>query len=473
MGGDALVKSVLIIGLLLVCVVTDATAQMATDVIILLKGQQQTLPFTGLTGASVGDINVIFIHGQKPNEVVIVGAGVGETSLEIFQRGGRKRRLMVRVSAAPVPLGPMLSQRPAQDLIPRRTPERKGGLVSSSEEAGKATSRGDSADSDPTVVASKMGHDGLPAKESAGMATIPEQGGKMPVAGRSNLSRLEISAATEVMADREQVRVLSADLLEPGKLQEAVMESASERFADGSKREQTMSFRHSSVVTRFSIKYEMSDRNSLTFIIPAVQRWDEIKVGASTVKTQGRGLGDVQVKFERSYPYLRKSAWDGLLEFNVGVPTGTSNYNARPNQSPLGTGHFEVSSLLGARRVFDPLAFNAAAGVSYTLPRAFAGTHITPGLGYQAQTGVVYSVTDKIGVTQSLQYTRSPNAFLSAPTDARTVSTDQAYLRHGIVLNPRGGHALQMTFMMGLNAESLNHGFGFRYSFQRAGKAPK
>lgn len=65
-----------------------------------------------------------------------------------------------------------------------------------------------------------------------------------------------------------------------------------------------------------------------------------------------------------------------------------------------------------------------------------------------------------------MNFTRRPNVFLSSPTDARTSSTDQSYLQHGLIYRPRGGHALQMMFNLGLNSAASDYGVGFRWVYR-------
>jgi hypothetical protein len=461
----------LVTGLLLGCVCPDAAAQDVHEVIVMEKGRPQILPFKGLAGASVGNVNVIFIQDRRPDRVVIFGSGVGETYLEILYRDERRKRLTVRVLAAPKAgtHTPVLPAPPAREPVRGQNaaispPGRLGGTTAPDVSGGQGA---DAAAVAPPA-SSPPGRD----VRAQGPATTTARETNRP-RGRRNRARLEVTAETVILSDKEQVRVMSPELMEPGKLQKAISAATAERLADSPKREQTITVRRSSVITLLSAQYDVSGRNTLTFVVPFVQRSDEIEAGATSVKTRSRGLGDLQVKFEREYARLRETAWDGTVELNFSLPTGRSVYNAGENQLPLGIGHYEIGTMLGASRVFDPLAFSAAAGVTYTLPRTVEGIRIAPGLGFQAQTGVAYAVTDKIGITQSLQYTRSPNAFLSTPTDARTVSVEQTYLRHSLILNPRGGHVLRMMFSMGVNPESLNRGFGITYSFRRPNKPPE
>jgi hypothetical protein len=427
-----------------------------------------------MSGAGVGDVNVAFIQDRKLNEVVIFGAGVGETSLEIYQSGGRKKRLTVRV----VPIGLNVAQSQIQTSISSQPiQEAQGqtgqpGLTSEGVTIAETRTAPQMA-STTTVMSVPQVRDTHSPNEQAAASASTTQGEKARATGQSAMSRWEFLVDTTAMFDREDVQVVSSELLDPGKMVAVVSAKTVERLANSPKREQTITYQRSAVSTTFTARYEINDRNSLTISVPHVRRQDEIKTGGTTIKTSNAGLGDIQVKFGRLYPRLRKSAWDGTAEINISLPTGKSIYNAGDNQSPLGTGHYEVSSLFGTRRVFDPLAFNAAAGVSYALPRSIGGTHIAPGIGYQAETGLVYTVTDRIGLIQSLHYTRSPNFFLSNPTDAQTVSRDQAYLRHSVMFNPRGGHDLRVSFTLGLNPESMNHGFGIAYSFRRQGKKPE
>lgn len=467
-------RPLLVICVLTISVLQEVTAQTTDEVVVLLKGQQRSLSFVSMLGAGVGDVNVAFIRDRKLNEVVIFGAGVGETSLDIYQSGGRKKRLTVRVlpvasNVAQTQIQTGVSSQPTQEAQVRMDQPR---LTSEGVTIAKTKTAPQTASTTTSVSVSRA-RGTRPPKEQAAAEASATQGEKARTPGRSAMSRWEFLVETAAMFDREDVQVVSSELLDPGKVSAVVSAKTVERLATSPKREQTITYQRSAVSTVFSAKYEINDRNSLTISVPHVRRRDEIKTGGTSIKTSNAGLGDIQVKFERLYPRLRESAWDSTVEINVGLPTGKSIYSAGDNQSPLGTGHYDVGGVFGVRRVFDPLAFNVSAGVSYALPRSIDGTHIAPGIGYQAQTGLVYTVTDRVGLTQSLQYTRSPNFFLSNPTDAQTVSRDQAYLRHSAVFNPRGGHDLRAFFTLGLNPESMNHGFGITYSFRRQGKKPE
>jgi hypothetical protein len=273
-----------------------------------------------------------------------------------------------------------------------------------------------------------------------------------------------------IHSDREKQRVVSSELLNPKKLQEAVLADSAEKLATSSQQEQTMTVRRSAVVTPLSVLYEINDRTSVTLVLPYVRREDEITVEGGSVKTRGQGLGDIQVRFERTQPNLGKTAWEGSVELDLGLPTGKSIYSAGENQSPLGIGHYEIGGVLGARRIFDPFSFNVSLGVVYDLPRTVQGTRIAPGLGYSAQTGIGFALSDRWVLAEQMSFTRRPNVFLSSPTDAQTASTDQSYLSHSLIRTLRGGDSLRMNFNVGLNSASSDYGFGVTYTHRGKGK---
>jgi hypothetical protein len=89
--------------------------------------------------------------------------------------------------------------------------------------------------------------------------------------------------------------MVNSELMNPDKFQEAVSADSAERLATSSEREQIITVSSSSFVTPFSISYEVNDLDTLTLVIPYVQRKQEITVGGSSIKTGGQGLGDIQL----------------------------------------------------------------------------------------------------------------------------------------------------------------------------------
>ncbi|HLM58657.1 MAG TPA: pilus assembly protein N-terminal domain-containing protein [Pyrinomonadaceae bacterium] len=442
--------------LFLACAAAECRAQTPDELFTIPRGQARTLPSERLAAASVGDINVIYIQGMKPGGVSLYAAGVGETTLELTRRDGRKTRLTVRVvpseRAAPPPTLPAAHATGAATPPPAAT-------------ATPAAERVEPARPAPDEVAAQTAP---PAPKPAPASTAAVRRER-----RSPLSRLELTVDTTYLSDRERVRVVSAELLDVKKLQEVVTADAEDKLAASPTREQTLTLRRSSAVTSFALSYDINGRDSLTVIVPYVRRKDEILVGDEAVKTEGRGLGDVQFRFERSFRRLFKTAWDGTAEFNLALPTGKSIYDAGEGRSPLGIGHYEVGGVWGGRRLFDPFLFDAAFGISYTVPRTVGGARVAPGLGYSAQTGFGYALSDRWVLSEQLGYTRRPNVFLSSAADARTVAVDQSSLSHGLAYRPRGGHVLHMKFNVGLNTASPDRGFTFSYAYRRAARGPE
>jgi hypothetical protein len=433
---------------------SSAKAQETERIVIVPLGREQVVSFKGMSGAGVGDVNVTYILRRTLDEVVLFGAGTGETMLTIFERGGRVKKMLVRVLQTPPPaarepslietaiwsqLNPVPSGGSAVTVQPRQVPP-------------------------PVLAGAASSSQRQPSQPAVNDARAPR---RARAQARSLLSRLEISAETLLLSDREDVQLVSYELANPSKLREAVSAPAGDRLAANSQRQQIMTVRRYSVITPLTVRFDIDPRNSLTAVVPYVRRRDEIKVGTSSVVTRGQGLGDVQVKFERSYARLRNSAWDGTLEFSAGLPTGRSIYNAGANQSPTGLGHYEVGGVVGAQRVFDPMVLSAALGLSYTVPRTVQGTRVAPGLGYSAQTGFGYAVNDRLVFSEQLDYTRRPNVFLLSPTDAGTAAVSQSYLSHSLIYNAGRGHALRMMFNLGLTPASSDYGFGFTYTYRR------
>jgi hypothetical protein len=253
--------------------------------------------------------------------------------------------------------------------------------------------------------------------------------------------------------------------------QEGGHQQTGSKRAARSHQDYILTVRRSYIIIPFSFRYELSRRNSLTVTVPFIRRQDELKLGSVSTKSSNQGLGDIQISFERTFSRLLRSSWDGSLQFNVGLPTGRSPYNSEGNKSSLGTGHYELGGVVGVRRIFDPVAFNASFGINKTLPRTVQGERISPGLGYSAQTGIAYALSDRWVISEQLNYSRRPNVFLSNPLDTRTTVTDQAYLNHSLIYNPKGdAHTFRFTFNVGLNDASTDYGVGLTYTYRPGSK---
>lgn len=468
-----MLRVVLAIGLFITCATVSGWAQTVDQAIVITHGRQQVLTFKNPANTSVGNVNVVYIQSVKPSEVIIFGAGIGESFLEVTEHNGQKKRFIVRVVSAQASEAHPSSTATVVIATTRKATA-PGTLSSPAPLSHTMPLNQSAAEADiPSTKLSGAGTETVSPVKATSTPPPPIKPSARPQARASRLSRLEISADTFYQSDREDVRLVSAELADVKELRKVVAESATDRLAAKPQREQTMTLRRSAMTTTFSLSYDVNARNSLTVAVPFIRRQDEVIVGNGSVRTSGQGLGDIQVRFARSYPRLFKTAWSGTAELNLGLPTGKSVYDTGEDQSPLGIGHYEVGAIAGVRRIFDPFIFNAAGGLSYTLPRNVGEARITPGLGYSAQTGFGYALSDRWVLSEQLGYTRRPNVFLSTATDAQTESIDQSFLSHSLIYRPRGGHSLRLMFNLGLNAASPDRGFGFTYAYRRKDQAPE
>ena len=418
-------------------------------VILIPQGRVQSVPFKGLGGASVGNILVAYIERKSLNEVTIHGAGPGETSLELFDRAGRRKLLTIRVTSA----AQAESHAPAAALATKPAAQAAPVVASAA----------------PGLSDSVKPSD---AVKPSGIAAPPRATPRVEVPRARRASKLPVAVEvkTEYSFDKEDTRVLSAELLKPGKLMEAASENIGEKLARGAEREQTITKRSSSQITTVSISVDIGEHNTLSGDVPYVRREDEVTAGGNSVKSRGRGLGDIQVSFEREQPRLFKTAWDGTAVFSVGLPTGKSIYNVGANESPLGSGHYEVAGIFGVNRVFDPFVVKASGGLIYTVPRTVQGTRIAPGIGYMAQTGFGVGLSDRWVLSEEMSFIRRPNVLLATSIDAGTETADQAYLKHALTYSPKGGHTLEVMSTFGLNPAAADYSIGFRWSYRRRGR---
>lgn len=424
------------------CVLAAAQVN-GQEAVVFETGAAKKLKVEGLVGVSVGNVNVAYIQERRGDEFVIFGAGPGETSLSLTRRGGLKGvamtlRVLPKRTAATPEHRPVAPAAAAKSSSPPK--------IEPPTEAGTPT-----APTTPAPPESKLAGRGVDRPRP-----------------RPSASRLQITFDSYHMTDAERYPVVHAD--EGGGHDHHHEDGAAHGEHDhetGDAQVEFATVRRSITVLPLSLRYALSPRNSLSVSVPFVRRVDEITVGEEKHRTLTQGLGDVQVGFERLYPRLRKSAWDGALDFGVSLPTGRSIYSGGSG-SPLGLGHPEVSGRVSVRRVFDPLAVNAALGLHYTVPRTEGGTRVSPGLGHTLQTGFAYALSDRWAFSEQLTYSRRPNVFLNGPGDTNVYKSDQSYLSHGLLFNPRnGGHVFRMAFNLGLTPASTDRGFGFSYTFQR------
>jgi hypothetical protein len=479
-------RKIICAGLIIVWAWGGAAGQAAADDVVLIpRGRQASMTFSNLVSVAVGDVNISYILERKGDKVIICGDRVGETSLEVVQRGASKKVFKVRVVSGAVAEGK------GRETAAASAAPHIGGAVETSTAA--AMPESSSQMKTPTPSADPVPHEshGSSAATPDHVADAPavarvspkrvdkSPGVAAPLVergpGKLSLSRFEVTAETSVSVDTETYNPVDAEAVtaqardgaEAGAAKVGGAKARQEAAVE--LRAKSVKVRRSSVTVPVTVRYEINDRNSVSFVMPFIKRRDEVKIGGETFKSSAQGLGDVQLNFTREFTRLHKTGWDGNLSVNVGLPTARSIYNATADKAPLGIGHVELGNVMGVRRVFDPLVFNAAFGLSYLVPRNVNGEKVKPGLGQSFQTGVAYALHDRWAISEQLYYARQPNYFLNTPTDDRTSSTEQAYLNHILVFNPKGngGHTMRMSFNLGLTNSSTDYGFLFSYSLRR------
>lgn len=479
-------RKILCAGLIVVWAWGGAAGQLAaSEVVLIPRGRQAGMTFSNLVSVAVGDVNVSYIVERKGDKVIIFGDRIGETSLEVVQRGAAKKIFKVRVvsptdtegdgrgsaRAAATPRSVSAGGTARAATLPESPPQVKASTrpiaAAPFESPGSSTTTPDRV----AGVAADARVSPKRVNKNPGVVAPPVERGP----GRLSASRFEVTAETSVSVDTETYSPVNADAVaeqardggEAGAAKPGGEKARQEAAAE--LRAKSVKVRRTSVTVPLTVRYEISSRNSVSFVLPFIKRLDEVKVGGETFKTSAHGLGDAQFNFTREFPRLRKTAWDGNLSVNVGLPTARSIYNAKADKAPLGLGHVELGNVFGVRRVFDPVVFNAAFGLSYLVPRTVDGGRVKPGLGQSFQTGVGYALHDRWAISEQLYYARRPNYFLNTPTDDRTSSTEQAYLNHILVYNPKGngGQTMRLSFNLGLTNSSTDYGFLVSYSFRR------
>ncbi|MDQ3802339.1 MAG: pilus assembly protein N-terminal domain-containing protein [Acidobacteriota bacterium] len=422
------------------CVFSARTYAQEGDVLVVQKGQTKSISLDRLSGASVQDVNVSYIESKKGDEVVIVGAGPGETTLTLTQRGGQQKTFRVRVVTDAAEQHSPSTAHPGAGAPPRPTPTPAQGTVEGGGQTDVIDARSPSAPEPP------------PAPQApSGSATARR--------------RLQLSLEATYISDTEQFPLLSVGA--PHQHESGDHGDHSHDGHEGSPhlhQDGTVTARRSLLVFPLSLRYSLNHRDAVTFVAPFIRRRDTIEFAGNSAHFGNEGLGDIQVGFERIVPGFLE-AWDANWGISVRVPTGESVYDIEEGESPLGTGHYEVGGGFGVRRIFDPVVFRAGVNVNYTLPRKSEGVWFKPGLGHSVNTGIDYALTDRLALSEQLFYTQRQNAFLVNPTDARTETLRQTYLAHSLYYKPkRGRHAYRFTFTLGLNNSAADYATGLTFT---------
>jgi hypothetical protein len=441
-------KRTLAVVSLLVLATVGAFAQTQGETLVIQKGDLKTVRSKGLSDVSVQNVLVSYIHSLKGDEATVVASAVGETVLELTHRGGQKKKIIIRVvdnssSENRAASSPTSAQ--TQRSVPPLQP------------APKTSSEGQSAaaplNRKTMVIAAPI------VTTVSDAATVKGVKTEAPPAAAESSSpswtrRLQFSVETSFTFDRERLPLLSIN----GEHGEETHEDH-----EHPRQEDTITAQRSLLEIPLSLRFALSHRNTVTLRLPFIRRRDDFKLGGRSFKFSNEGLGDVQIGFERTFPGVREG-WDGFLGVNAQLPTGESIYDTEENESPLGAGHYQFSTITGVRRVFDPVFFNAAVGANYTLPRQLEGTRVRPGIGYSLQTGVGFSMNDRWVFSEQLSYSQQPNVFLVNPNETQIEKIAQSYLSHSLFYNTKSSRrALRFMLNLGLNNAASDYTLSLTY----------
>lgn len=421
-----------------VCILYASPARMRAqegEVLVVQKGQAKSMSLDKLVGVTVGDVNVSYIASRKGDEFVIMGAGVGETTLTLTQRGGLKKIFTVRVVYDAAQAARSSEQRPRADAPPPRpTPTPRPGAAESADRPALVVDANSPAAAEPPPAPP------APARSSPGRR------------------RPQLSLEAIYISDTERFPLLSVGAPHQhgadghGEHAHADDEGGAHLHQDG-----TVTAKRSLIIFPLSLRFPLNHRDTISVSAPFVRRRDTLEFAGNTIRFANEGLGDIHVGFERVMPGFMET-WDANWGLSARLPTGGSVYNLEEGKSPLGTGHYEVGGGFGVRRIFDPIVFRASVNLNYALPRKVGGVWFKPGMGHSVNTGIDYALSNRFTLSEQLSFTQRQNAFLVDPTASRTETTRQAYLGHSLFLKPkRGRHDFRFTFTLGLNNAAADY----------------
>ena len=206
---------------------------------------------------------------------------------------------------------------------------------------------------------------------------------------------------------------------------------------------------HSSFeVSSLTVSYDTTRGSTITFAEPYIWRQQSLDVNGLKAAACSQGFGDATATFEQQFFVTRLLPWICKADLQVAMPTGNST-----GELPLGTGYYVVSSDLAMQKVLDPIAVMGSIGLSYTLPKRVDSLWTSSGLGGSITTGIGYALTDRIVLSEELEYLRSTNIFV---LDGNSLSShvDQGYITQSISFNNDRHNVFRLAFSIGMNSNS-------------------
>jgi hypothetical protein len=219
-----------------------------------------------------------------------------------------------------------------------------------------------------------------------------------------------------------------------------------------------LTLRRQFATTTLTLRRNPTAHRSYAVSAPIIWREETQEGGEARRVRSATGLGDVQLTGHRVLPRLRRSSWDGTVEVGLQLPTGTNAFRGlAPDELPLGTGHVELTGILGAQKLADPMLVSVGVGLTHTVPRSLAGTRIAPEFGYLIQSEFGYALNDRWIFSERLTFSRRSDVYLISPGETSEEKNDEAYVTHSLLYNPPNQQGLfYLAFSVGLNDTSLD-----------------
>lgn len=399
------------------------------EVVRMQVGETRELTFADLVRFSVGDYTLLVVRGIVGDKVRVEAVRPGQTWLEVVH--GPRVYTAVRVVVSPAPVA---TASPVSAAAPSASPQPSASPVGA---ASPVPSASPPPSASPATVASRA-----PTPSPS-----PSPGANERLL---TLEPREVSVGVEPAygVDTQTFPTLITYVDPNG---DAHVEQVSTKV------------KRQFVQVPITLDWSPGRQDRLSAVFPYINSEQATTGPYGSAHARASGLGDVGLAWEHTFDRRPVGGWETGALLSVAFPTGRSVYDiTRPDALPLGTGHYQVGTGLLVRRISDPLAIYGSLGVSYTLPREFAGQRVSPGLGFTASSGVTWALSDRWSLSEQISYARRPNIFLASPTLTVTQNVDQAYLTQAVTYSSRrGDFLLRLMLSAGLNDASTDFFGGF------------
>jgi hypothetical protein len=202
-----------------------------------------------------------------------------------------------------------------------------------------------------------------------------------------------------------------------------------------------------------SLRFGLTERLEGFVDVPVTWAEREVFSLETVDKTDAFGIGDMGAGFK--YLLTRQDRqWPDIIgSFSFSAPTGEKPDPKNPNDVPLGSGHWHLSTGLTLVKSYDPAVLFGGLGYTHTFKETLNGIEVAPGNSFNYSFGMGFAINNQI--------TMSGQFFGAYQTETERdgvellgSSREPMSLRTGLTYRISKGRYLEPAVTFGLNDDA-------------------